>query len=47
MSGRIFLPIAVITLGLAACERQLPTGGLLAKAGGSSLGRSLPALKTD
>ena len=47
MSGRIFLPIAVITLGLAACERQLPTGGLLAKAGGSSLGRSLPGLKTD
>src|SRR5438552_11177247 len=47
MSGRIFLPIAVITLGLAACERQLPTGGLLAKAGGSSLGRSLTGLKTD
>src|SRR5437879_12497486 len=47
MSGRMCLPIAGITLGLAACERQLPTGGLLAKAGGSSLGRSLPGLKTD
>src|SRR5437773_942042 len=47
MSGRIFLSVAVITLGLAACERQLPTGGLLAKAGGSSLGRSLTGLKTD
>ncbi len=47
MSGRFFLPIAAISLALAACERQLPTGALLAKAGGSSLGQPLPGLRTD
>ncbi len=49
MSGRsLFLvPFLFLIVVATACERQLPTGDLLAKAGGNSLGRPLAGLKTE
>jgi len=47
MSGRSLFLVPVLMVFATACERQLPTGGLLGKAGGNSLGRPLAGLKTD
>ncbi len=47
MSGRCLFLVPVLMVFATACERQLPTGDLLAKAGGSSLGRPLAGLKTE
>jgi len=47
MSGRSLFLVPLLIAVATACERQLPTGDLLAKAGGSSLGRPLAGLKTE
>ena len=47
MSGRSLFLVPFLIVVATACERQLPTGDLLAKAGGNSLGRPLAGLKTD
>ena len=47
MSGRSLFLVPFLIVVATACERQLPTGDLLAKAGGNSLGRPLAGLKTE
>src|SRR2546430_3636953 len=47
MSGRSLFLVPLLIAVATACERQLPTGDLLARAGGRSLGRPLPGLRTE
>jgi len=47
MSGRSLFLVPFLIVVATACERQLPTGDLLAKAGGNSLGRPLAGLRTE